>query len=207
MSGGSDPLSGLDKALHPLHTPPSGLAWNHADLIDLLPEGGAQLRPAAVLLAMIERGNGLQVLFTRRTEAMRHHAGQISFPGGRIEQVDLDPVAAALREAREEVGLERDLALPLGYIDPFVTITGFHVFPVVAKVHPAFEARIDPSEVAEAFEVPLEFLLDAGNVRHVEVEYQGRTRRLLEFHYGGHRIWGATAAMLVNFRQRLEAVR
>lgn len=207
MSVDSDPLSGLDKALHPLHTPPGGAGWNHAELIDLLPGGGADLRPAAVLLALIERSHGLQVLLTRRTEDLRHHAGQISFPGGRIEQGDLDPVAAALREAREEVGLARDLVLPLGYIDPFVTITGFHVFPVVAKVHPAFEARIDPGEVAEAFEVPLEFLLDAGNVQHFEVEYQGRARRVLEFRYGGHRIWGATAAMLVNFRQRLEAVR
>lgn len=205
MSPAFDPLERLPRALHPLARPPEGPGWNHAELHDLLPPG-QPLRPAAVLVALVERAGGPQVLLTRRTEALRHHAGQIAFPGGRIEADDADPVAAALREAREEVGLGAALSSPLGYLDPFVTITGFHVFPVVASVAGGFVPVPDPGEVAEAFEVPLAFLLDPGNVHSLEVDFQGRRRHVLEFRYGGHRIWGATAAMLVNFRHRLEQV-
>lgn len=194
----------LQRALHPLAAPPLGEGWNKPDLIDFLPDGGRNLSPAAVLIGLIPRTEGLQVLLTRRTEGLRHHAGQISFPGGRIEAEDSDPVAAALREAQEEVGLPLPLASPLGFLDPFVTITGFHVFPVVAQVSVAYVPRLDPGEVAEAFEVPLDFLLDPGNERRIEVEYLGRKRPLVEFDYRDYRIWGATAAMLVNFRERLE---
>lgn len=205
MSPAFDPFERLPRALHPLARPPEGPGWNHAELHDLLPPG-QPLRPAAVLVALVERAGGPQVLLTRRTEALRHHAGQIAFPGGRIEADDADPVAAALREAQEEVGLGAALSSPLGYLDPFVTITGFHVFPVVAAVAGGFVPVPDPGEVAEAFEVPLGFLLDPGNVHSLEVDFQGRRRHVLEFRYGGHRIWGATAAMLVNFRHRLEQV-
>lgn len=198
-----DPFERLPRALHPLAQPPSGPGWNHAELADLLPQASA-LRPAAVLVALIERRDGPRVLFTRRTEDLRHHAGQISFPGGRIEADDADPVAAALREAHEEVGLGAAMSSPLGYLDPFVTITGFHVYPVVATVRGDYVPRLQASEVAEAFEVPLGFLLDPGNVNELEVDWQGRRRSLLEYRYDGHRIWGATAAMLVNFRRRLE---
>lgn len=197
-------LDRLPRALHSLATPPPGLGWNHAQLIDLLPDQGRSLRQAAVLVGLVDRGAGPQVLLTRRTEALRLHAGQISFPGGRIEDSDASPIAAALREADEEIGLRAALAEPLGYLDPFVTITGFHVYPVVARVDAAFVPHIDPSEVAEAFETPLEFLLDPANARTFEVEYRGGKRTLIEFLYGDHRIWGATAAMLVNFRERLE---
>lgn len=206
MSPGFDPLDRLPRALHPLARPPDGPGWNHAELVDLLPSG-VPLRPAAVLVGLVERAGGPRVLLTRRTDVLRHHAGQIAFPGGRIEADDADPVAAALREAQEEVGLGAGLSSPLGYLDPFVTITGFHVFPVVATVGGAFVPRPDPSEVAEAFEVPLDFLLDPGNVASLEVDFQGRRRRVLEFRYDGRRIWGATAAMLVNFRERLEGAR
>lgn len=204
MTESVDPLDRLRRALLPLAKAPTGQGWNLEELKDLLPDRGAPLRPASVLVALVERRQGPQVLLTRRTQALRHHGGQISFPGGRIEAIDADPVAAALREANEEVGLLPEHVSPLGYLDPFATITGFHVFPVVAQVHGDFVARRDPSEVDEVFEVPLPFLLDPGNARRFEVDYRGRKRILVEFVYGNYRIWGATAAMLVNLRERLE---
>ena len=194
----------LARALHPLGQPPAGPGWNHAELADLLPDGGRSLRPAAVLVGLVERASGVQVLLTRRTEALRHHAGQVSFPGGGIEAGDADPAAAALREAAEEIGLARAQAESLGYLDPFATITGFHVFPLVARIDPAFAAIPDPREVDEVFEVPFDFLMHAGNARELVVDYRGGKRSLVEFQYLGHRIWGATAAMLVNLRQRIE---
>lgn len=203
MTPSFDPFDRLPRALHPLAQAPAGPGWNHTELADLLPPS-VPLRPAAVLVALIDRVGGPRVLLTLRNEALRHHAGQISFPGGSIDPGDVDPVAAALREADEEVGLARDLSVPLGYLDPFVTITGFHVFPVVATVSREYVPRLDPTEVAEAIEVPLAFLLDPRNVHELEVDWQGRRRALLEYRYEGHRIWGATAAMLVNFRRRLE---
>jgi 8-oxo-dGTP pyrophosphatase MutT (NUDIX family) len=191
-------------ALHPLDTPPAGPGWNHSELIDLLPDGGRSLRPAAVLIGLVNRGRGAQVVLTRRTDFLRHHAGQISFPGGRIEAQDADPVAAALREAREEIGLHSSQARPIGYLDPFVTITGFHVFPVVARIASEFSAQRDPSEVEEVFELPFDFLMDPLNARSFEVDYRGGKRNLVEFRYDQYRVWGATAAMLVNLRERLE---
>ena len=196
--------SRLARALHPTSAPPQGPGWNHADIAALLPEGGRNLWAAAVLVGLVDRGAGEQVLLTRRNEGLRHHAGQISFPGGRIEPCDADPVAAALREAQEEIGLAPHQARALGYLDPFATITGFHVYPVVAQVSAEFCARPDPSEVDEVFEVPLAFLLEPANARRVELEYRGARRSVLEFQFGGRRVWGATAAMLVNLRERLE---
>lgn len=204
MSPDSSHPKNFPRALHSLTAPPAGPAWNLSQLIDLLPDPDRPLWPAAVLVGLVERSEGLQVLLTRRTDALRHHGGQISFPGGRIESQDADPVAAALREAQEEVGLAPNLARPLGYLDPLATITGFHVYPVVARVDASFSAVPDPAEVDEVFEVPLAFLLDPDHVRHLEVDYRGGKRRLVEFVYRDYRIWGATAAMLVNFRERLE---
>lgn len=204
MSASFDPFERLPRALHPLDAPPAGPGWNLPELVDLLPDQGRSLRPAAVLVGLLDRGAGWQVVLTRRTEHLRHHAGQISFPGGRIEADDAGPVAAALREAREEIGLAPGCVEPLGYLDPFATITGFHVFPVVARIAGDFQPRIDPSEVAEAFETPLDFLLDAGNARRLEMDYRGLRRSVIEFQYRDYRIWGATAAMLVNLRERLE---
>lgn len=201
---GPDPLERLPRALHPLAEPPGAEPWNLPELDGLLP-AGTRLRPAAVLVPLVERSGGPRVLLTRRTEALRLHPGQVSFPGGRIEPDDRDPVSAALREASEEVGLEAGLSHPQGYLDAFATITGFHVYPVVARVDDAFRPRPDPGEVAEAFEVPLAFLLDPANLRTVQLPYQGRLRQVFEFRHGGHRIWGATAAMLLNLRRRLEA--
>jgi 8-oxo-dGTP pyrophosphatase MutT (NUDIX family) len=193
------------RALHPLDRPPQGEGWNHAELAELLPDGGRGLRKAAVLVGLVDRAAGMQVLLTRRTEALRHHAGQVSFPGGGIEPGDADPAAAALREAGEEIGLSGAQAEALGYLDPFVTITGFHVFPLVARIDRAFSAVPDPREVDEVFEVPFDFLMQAGNARQLEVDFRGARRAVVEFQYLGHRIWGATAAMLVNLRQRIEA--
>lgn len=207
MIAGFASIERFSAALLPANIPPTSEGWNHAELIDLLPDSGRSLHPAAVLIGLVDRGEGPQVLLTRRAEALRHHGGQISFPGGRTEASDMDPVAAALREAQEEVGLSPSDARVLGYLDPFVTITGFHVFPVVALVAANFEARRDPSEVDEVFEVPLDFLMNPLNATRVEVAYRGRPRALIEFRYGVHRIWGATAAMLVNLRNRLEASR
>ena len=201
MSLPADWLRRLPGALHALSTPPPGEGWNAAELADVVP---ARLHPAAVLVGLVEREGETRVVLTRRHPGLRHHGGQISFPGGRIDPDDAGPVAAALREATEEVGLAPTLALPLGFLDPFVTITGFHVFPVVARIDSAFAPTPDPREVDEAFEAPLAFLLDAANARPFEVEFQGRRRRIIEIQYGPHRIWGATAAMLVNFRERLE---
>ena len=205
MSQRPDPLRDFQRVLHPVQSPPLGRGWNHDELVDLLPDQGEALSAAAVLIGLLERDDGVQVLLTRRNESMRTHAGQVSFPGGRIESIDADPAAAALREAHEEIGLLPSQASVLGYLDPFVTITGFHVFPVVARIDCNFSAVPDPTEVDEVFEVPLDFLMDPANALRVEMEFRGSVRKLLEFRYQQYRVWGATAAMLVNLRERLQA--
>jgi len=200
-------LSRLHTALHPLAAMPTGDGWNHEELADLLPLQRI-VAQAAVLVPLMPRDSGFQVLLTRRTDALRQHAGQVSFPGGRIEDADADPVAAALREASEEVGLAPAQAQPLGYLDPLATITGFRVLPVVARIDPAFVAVPDPAEVSEVFEVPLEWLMATDNLRHVAMDYRGRIRHVLEFRRAPaaptQRIWGATASILLNLRERLE---
>jgi len=199
-------IANFRRALLSLQAPPSGPAWNRAEHADLLPDGSA-LAPAAVLVGLVPRDNGWQVMLTVRTDDLRHHAGQVSFPGGRIEAGDADPVAAALREAHEEIGVPAAQVEPLGYLDPFDTISGFHVYPVVARIAPDYRPVRDPREVADVFEVPLDYLLDASNIRLVSREFAGRQRHYHEYAYARHRIWGATAAMLVNLRERLESVR
>jgi 8-oxo-dGTP pyrophosphatase MutT (NUDIX family) len=183
---------------------PVGEGWNHDDVADLLPEGRA-LVEAAVLVGLVPRDDGPRVLLTRRTEALRHHAGQVSFPGGRVEADDADAVAAALRETFEEVGIPMPLLAPLGYLDAFTTVTGFRVLPVVATIAADYRPYPDPREVAEVFEVPLEFLLDPANLRRLPVSHRGRPREVWEFSYPGQRIWGVTAAILLNLRERLAA--
>jgi 8-oxo-dGTP pyrophosphatase MutT (NUDIX family) len=194
----------VSSALHSAAVPPAQAPWNYDELIDLISENGTTIRPAAVLIGLVKRETGLQVILTRRTEALKHHAGQISFPGGRIEESDLDPIFAAMREAHEEIGLQPAHVEPLGYLDSFLTITGFHVYPVLAKVSADFIPLADPGEVDEIFEVPLEFVLNPHNAKSIEIEYRGKHRRIIEFQYQQYRIWGATASMLVNFRKRLE---
>ncbi len=157
---------------------------------------GAGLIPAAVLVALIEREQGFNVLLTRRTEHLRDHAGQISFPGGRIEPHDPSPAAAALREAEEEVGLAAARVELIGRLPSYERRTGYLVHPVVGLVRPPVRLSPDPYEVAEIFEVPLAFFLDPGNHRWHYVEYEGRRHRLCAMPYKDYFIWGATAAIL-----------
>lgn len=204
-----DPRLGLLRAaLHALDAVPAGPGWNAAELAGLLPDG--PLREAAVLVGVVPRADALQVLLTRRTEDLRHHAGQVSFPGGRIEPLDRDPAAAAMRETEEEVGIPHGQLAPLGYLDPITTITGFRVLPVVAQVDPAYRPRPDPREVAEVFEVPLADLLEPRNLVLRTIDVRGRPRTVMEFvnpMSPERRIWGATASILHNLRQRLERAR
>lgn len=204
MNDAALPFERVAAALHPLSDAPAGDGWNHAEIIDLLPEGRT-LVEAAVLVGLVPRSEGTQVLLTRRTDALRNHAGQVSFPGGRLEADDADAVDAALRETFEEVGIPRTQVTPLGYLDAFTTITGFRVLPVVATIADDYIARPDPNEVADVFEVPLAFLLDPANLASLSLEHRGRTREVWEFSYPGQRIWGVTAAILLNLRERLAA--
>lgn len=199
------PLAKLAAALHPLGATPARTPWNLEELADLI--GDAPAVDAAVLVGLVPRDGGLQVLLTRRTESLRHHAGQVSFPGGRIETADADAVAAALREAEEEIGLAATFARPLGFLDPLITITGFRVLPVVARVDPGFVPMPDPNEVAEVFEVDLDFLMHPDNLESFGMDYRGRTRYVLQFRRPPQapeqRIWGVTASILYNLRERI----
>lgn len=161
------------------------------------------LRPAAVLVPLVDRPHGLTVLLTLRTAHLSAHAGQISFPGGRIEAADADAVAAALRETEEEVGLPRERVSVVGRLDTYVTGTGFEIAPIVGLVAPPFELAIDPFEVAEAFEVPLSFVRDRRNHQRVERPSGAHRRAFFVLPYEGRNIWGATAGILVNLAEVL----
>lgn len=164
------------------------------ELLRLLPPS---LSPAAVLMPIVERPDGLSVLLTRRASALKRHGGQISFPGGRLEASDEGPLAAALRETEEEIGLARDFVTVAGYLRPHVIITGYWVVPVVGFVRPGFELQLDAAEVQEAFEVPLAHLLDPANHVQRERKIAHLTIKTTEIPYGNYVIWGATAAMLL----------
>lgn len=196
--------SALRGVLHPLTSMPGQIGWNHEELADLLPPGPPV--EAAVLAGLVPREHGTQVLLTRRTDGLRHHGGQVSFPGGRIEPSDQGALAAAIRESHEEIALTPAQIAPLGFLDPFTTISGFLVMPVVAVIDPSYVATPNPDEVADVFEVPLDFLMAPENLRRVEVDYRGRRRAVLEYDWPGQRIWGATAAILFNLRERLAGI-
>lgn len=161
------------------------------------------LKPAAVLIPIIERRTGLQVLFTRRADHLARHAGQVSFPGGRLNEDDGHAVEAALRETEEEVGLPRSFVEVRGELDRYETGTGFSIHPFVGLVREGFELKIDAAEVAEAFEVPLAFLMDPENHHQQTTMWQGRERRYYAMTFGSHYIWGATAGILINLHERL----
>lgn len=169
------------------------------DLIEGAPDAG---REAAVLVAITDRAEP-GVLLTVRREHLRTHAGQVSFPGGRLDPGE-DAVAAALREAEEEIGLPRGQVQVWGLADPYRTVTGFAVTPVLGLVPPDLPLAPHEHEVADWFEAPLSFLLDPANQQRMTAEFQGRTRHYYQIDWQGRRIWGATAAMLVNLTRRLD---
>lgn len=184
-----------------LATPPGMPAHDDYHLGDGAPLalGGT---PAAVLLPLIARDEPA-LLFTRRTQHLARHSGQVSFPGGRHEAGDLTPVHTALRETFEETGIDPALVTVSGYLDRYLTGTGFDIQPVVGVLAPGFALRPDPREVADVFEVPLAFLMDPANRRRESRELGGRLRSFYAFTYEGHEIWGATAAIIVDLVQRL----
>lgn len=199
-------LAQLAARLHPLDQPPHGDGWNGTELAGLIPDD-LRFRDAAVLVGIVDNPVGGQgILLTRRSATLTHHGGQVSFPGGRIDPDDAGPQDAALREAWEEIRLPQSHVEPLGYLDPHVTITGFRVVPLVARLHPGFALRADPAEVDEVFEAPLQHLLDRRYLQRKEGEFRGQRCHYWQVCHGAHRIWGATAAMLVDLRQRFEGV-
>jgi 8-oxo-dGTP pyrophosphatase MutT (NUDIX family) len=174
------PYVGSDFALNDLDVPP------------------VELRAAAVLVPLVDRVGVLSVLLTQRTEDMPSHAGQIAFPGGRKQAEDDSLVITALRETEEEVGIDRSFVDVVGPLDTYVTRTGYAVTPVVGFVRPAFTLRPDPREVADIFEVPLDFFLDPANHHVHSRTWQGRERRYYAMPYGERYVWGATAGMIKN---------
>jgi 8-oxo-dGTP pyrophosphatase MutT (NUDIX family) len=161
----------------------------------------ADMTPAAVLVAVTDRARP-GVILTQRTDTLRNHAGQIAFPGGRIDPGE-SAVQAALREAEEEVALPRALVDVIGEVDRYRTVTGFAVTPVLAVVPPDVPLVANEAEVASVFEVPLDFLLDPANQVEASAQWQGRTRQYYEIRWDDRRIWGATAAMIVNLSRQL----
>jgi 8-oxo-dGTP pyrophosphatase MutT (NUDIX family) len=167
----------------------------------MVAKGGG--KPAAVLLLVVNHPADPTVVFTQRTAHLADHAGQISFPGGRVEESDESPEHTALREAEEEVGVTRDRVEILGRLPEYHTGTGYRVTPIVGWAEPPITYRPDPHEVADVFEVPLAFLLDSGNHRYESAFFKGRMRKYWAMPYGERFIWGATAGMIVTFHRIL----
>ncbi len=175
--------------------------------IMMTPEACARAKPAAVLVPLVARPQGVQVLLTRRTEHLSDHAGQISFPGGRVEHHDTSEVVTALRETEEEIGLPRHQVHLLGTLREYFIPTGYRVVPVVGWIEPPFQLRIDPSEVAEVFEVPLAYFFNpARHILQQDIK-EGRMRQYYAIPWQQHNIWGATAGILVDLYQVLMGVR
>jgi 8-oxo-dGTP pyrophosphatase MutT (NUDIX family) len=160
------------------------------------------IRPAAVLVPVIDYPEPT-VLLTQRAQHLPDHAGQVSFPGGKIDKTDDSPLASALREADEEIGLKRDYIEPLGYLDLYMTTLGYRIVPVIARVKPGFALKLNTSEVDATFEVPLAFLMDQSNVQRHSRDWQGMTRHYYAITFGERYIWGVTAGILRNLYDRI----
>jgi len=192
-----------------LHAAPRPIATrgDHDLNLDATPEraGDGQSVAAAVLVPIVMRPSGLTLLLTQRTANLASHAGQVAFPGGKVDQSDSGPLAAALREAEEEIGLARRFVEPLGFLDLYTTGTGFSVTPAVALVAEGFTLAINPLEVADAFEVPLDYLMDPANHQRRSGVWRGQRRQFYAMPYGERFIWGATAGMIRNLYEKLTA--
>jgi 8-oxo-dGTP pyrophosphatase MutT (NUDIX family) len=189
------------RARERLHASPREAARFSDD--DLNPEAriippGVVPRPAAVLVPLVPRPDGLSVLLTQRTAHLAHHAGQVAFPGGRVDPGDRDEVDAALRETEEETGIARAFVEPLGFLDTYLTGTSFRVVPVVAMLRPGFTVTPHAGEVADVFEVPLAFLMNPEHHLRHSREWQGKERFYYAMPFGQRYIWGATAGMIRN---------
>ena len=159
-------------------------------------KGVAAYTDAAVLIPAVARPEGVTLILTRRTAHLSAHAGQIAFPGGKIDAGDASPAAAALREADEEIGLAPRFVSVVGYLDPYLTRTGFRIQPVVGRVEPGHALTVNPDEVVDAFEVPAAFLMNPANHRKAERHFEGRTRYFYEMPFGDRYIWGVTAGII-----------
>jgi len=160
------------------------------------------VRPAAVLVPVVDHPEPT-VLLTQRSAHLPDHAGQVSFPGGKIDKSDAHPLDSALREAEEEIGLERGHVEPLGYLDLYMTTLGYRIVPVLARVKPGFALTLNTSEVDASFEVPLAFLMDQDNVQRHARDWQGMTRHYYAITFGERYIWGVTAGILRNLHERI----
>ncbi|MBC7281398.1 CoA pyrophosphatase [Hoeflea sp.] len=166
---------------------------------------GVKLRDAAVLVPVTEAGPEAQVILTRRSVAMRRHSGQVAFPGGAIDPEDASPEIAAMREAEEEIGLDRRFVEPVGRLPAYMTTTGFHITPVLAVVRPGYAYTPNPAEVDAVFEAPLSFLMDPANHKRESRVWDGVERHYYVMPFGEHRIWGVTAGIIRTLYERLYA--
>lgn len=162
-------------------------------------------RPAAVLIPVIARGDEASIILTRRASHLKDHAGQVAFPGGKIDAADASPLATALREADEEIGLASHHVTPLGFLDPYLSATGFRIIPVMALVADTAQFQPNAAEVEAVFEVPLRFLMDPSNHQQHAAEWRGAIRKYYAIPYETHYIWGVTAGILRNLYERLYA--
>lgn len=202
-----DPRDWLRHRLRPLSEAGDLTAGRHGDFAQNPAMRRAEDIPAprhaAVLVPIVHREAGLSVLLTRRSAHLSSHAGQVAFPGGRVDDSDDGPVDAALRETEEETGIPRSFVTPVGLLDPYETGSNFVILPVVGVLREGFETQASPHEVDEIFEVPFAFLMDVANHQAHTGFWQGEERRYYAMPYESHNIWGATAGMIVNLRERL----
>lgn len=193
------PARALDPAWLPEH---GDYRLNPTDIETRLLE---RARPAAVLIAAVEREGEARLILTERTPHLRAHSGQVAFPGGKIDPEDDGPVGAALREAEEEIGLSRAALTVTGHLDPYITTSGYRIAPVVASARGPFAYAINEQEVARVFEAPLSFLMDPANHRRMSRPWQGHERYFYEMPWDGHYIWGVTAGIIRLLQERLYA--